>query len=225
MTLTLTLTPRPASMFPTDSLIIYMSMRILSKNETSARAIILLHGYLGNDRSMDIFARPLGKNSTLLSPQGYYPVGEDQFTWADPNVENKYSWKAYREPAIRLHQEIQAQLTLLPEVKEIVLIGFSQGGALAYTLLAMYPESYPSIIALSGFMPIGLEAKIDADKLTAARVYISHGIHDDIVPVMEARKARDLLISLGVDVNYCEGDGKHKISLTCLKDIAAYLNG
>lgn len=199
-------------------------MRWINETTHPQRVIILLHGYLGNEYAMDIFGKKLGKGSAMVSPRAYYSVGPENYSWADPDTDERYALAAYRAPAERLHRDLLSELEArgmqhLPRV----IIGFSQGAAMAYTMAALYPESYNHIIALSGFMPSGLDAAIRENSLPQLRAYISHGLQDDIVPLSAARQARDTLLAAGSDVNYCEGKGRHKISVECLKDIAASL--
>lgn len=79
------------------------------------------------------------------------------------------------------------------------------------------------ILAFSGFVPTvgGWEAHL-ADR-TATRVFIAHGRNDPIIDVVFARRARELLESGGLDVDYHEADVAHTIDPAHLPAAEAWI--
>lgn len=72
----------------------------------------------------------------------------------------------------------------------IVLAGFSQGAAMAIHTGVRLRESIAGIVALSGYLvvPHRLDAERDAAN-RATPVFVGHGLHDDMVPVVAGRTA------------------------------------
>ncbi|MBP0623945.1 alpha/beta hydrolase [Cupriavidus consociatus] len=76
----------------------------------------------------------------------------------------------------------------------IVLAGFSQGGAIAYTAALTHPEPLAGIVALSTYIPApaALAAKATAEN-AATPVFAAHGTQDDVVPLQLGVAARDFI--------------------------------
>ena len=109
-----------------------------------------------------------------------------------------------------LHDELWERTGLTSD--RTVLGGFSMGSVMSYSLGLSADRPAPAgILAFSGFVPTveGWEPSL-ADR-TTTRVFIAHGRNDPIMEVAFARRARELLESGGLDVDYHESDVPHTI--------------
>jgi phospholipase/carboxylesterase len=109
-----------------------------------------------------------------------------------------------------LHDELWERTGLTSD--RAVLGGFSMGSVMSYSLGLSVDRPAPAgILAFSGFVPTveGWEPSL-ADR-TTTRVFIAHGRNDPIMEVAFARRARELLESGGLDVDYHESDVAHTI--------------
>lgn len=74
--------------------------------------------------------------------------------------------------------------------REVVPVGFSQGGALAVHLLRIHPERYRAVISLSGFLaPAGVPGSAPADDRLAdleIPAFYGYGDRDTVIPKPEA---------------------------------------
>ncbi|MFS8974619.1 alpha/beta hydrolase [Cupriavidus necator] len=76
----------------------------------------------------------------------------------------------------------------------IVLAGFSQGGAIAYTAGLTHPEPLAGIVALSSYIPAPDSLAAEATAANAATpVFAAHGTQDDVVPLRLGIAARDFV--------------------------------
>jgi len=106
----------------------------------------------------------------------------------------------------------------------IVLAGFSQGAAIALQTGLRQAEPLAGLLALSGYLPL-------ADRLAAERhaasaglpVLMAHGADDPVVPIARAIHSRDLLASLGYQVEWHEFPMRHAVCAEELEAIAAFL--
>ena len=108
--------------------------------------------------------------------------------------------------------------------RRIVLAGFSQGGAIALQTGLRHPERLAGIMALSTYVP--LAESLEAEAHAANRglpIFMAHGLYDPIVPIAAARRARDLLQSLGYVVEWHEYPMPHSVAPQELDDIGAWL--
>jgi phospholipase/carboxylesterase len=109
-----------------------------------------------------------------------------------------------------LHDELWERTGLTPE--RTVLGGFSMGSVMSYSLGLAADRPAPSgILAFSGFVPTveGWQPSL-ADRSTT-RAFIAHGRSDPVIDVGFARRARELLESGGLAVDYRESDVAHQI--------------
>jgi phospholipase/carboxylesterase len=108
------------------------------------------------------------------------------------------------------HDELWERKGIGPE--RTVLGGFSMGCVMSYaTGLGPDRPAPAGILALSGFIPTVDGWQPDLARRPDLPVFIAHGRRDPIIGVEFAQRARDLLESAGLPVEYHEGDGAHHI--------------
>jgi phospholipase/carboxylesterase len=108
------------------------------------------------------------------------------------------------------HEAALERTGISPE--RTVLGGFSMGTVMSYALgLGADRPSPAGILALSGFVPTVEGWSPAFEDREAVRVFIAHGANDPIMEIGFARRARDLLESAGLDVEYHESDAAHEI--------------
>jgi len=120
------------------------------------------------------------------------------------------TWRAAYAALAGFHDELWERTGTTPETT--VFGGFSMGSVMSYSLGLGADRPAPAgILAFSGFVPTveGWEPGL-ADR-TTTRVFIAHGRNDPIMEIAFARRARELLESGGLDVDYHESDVAHTI--------------
>jgi phospholipase/carboxylesterase len=109
--------------------------------------------------------------------------------------------------------------------RNIVLAGFSQGGAMAYSAGLTHPERLAGIIALSAYIPApGLLAgdALMANRLTP--IFVGHGREDDVVPRELGRQAHDLLHDQGYTIVWHDYAMEHAVCAEEIADIGQWLH-
>ena len=106
----------------------------------------------------------------------------------------------------------------------IVIAGFSQGGAIAWTTALTHPEPLAGIIALSTYLPSPtlIERELNADNLKLPML-AAHGSHDDVVPMSMGMQARDTIESLGGRVEWRAYPMAHAVCLEEIRHIGQWL--
>ncbi|HEV8520346.1 MAG TPA: alpha/beta fold hydrolase [Burkholderiales bacterium] len=108
--------------------------------------------------------------------------------------------------------------------RQIVVAGFSQGGAIALEAGLRYPERLAGIMALSTYLP--LAAKLEAEASAQNKdvpIFFAHGSHDPVIPLPMAVASRDKLRELGYNVDWHEYPMQHSVCMTEVADISAWL--
>ncbi|WP_423198857.1 MULTISPECIES: alpha/beta hydrolase [unclassified Cupriavidus] len=101
----------------------------------------------------------------------------------------------------------------------IVLAGFSQGGAIAYTAGLTHPERLAGIVALSTYIPSTELVARDASTANAGLpILAAHGSEDEVVPLGLGERARDFVQGRGHPVEWHTYPMPHSV---CLEEIAA----
>ena len=110
------------------------------------------------------------------------------------------------------------------EAAQIVLAGFSQGGAVALHTALREPRSLAGILALSTYLPVG-------DSLAAERtaanagvpIFMAHGSADPLLPLALAESSRRTLQGLGYAVDWHVYPMQHSVCAEEIAAIAAWL--
>ncbi|AVR95170.1 alpha/beta hydrolase [Pseudoduganella armeniaca] len=106
----------------------------------------------------------------------------------------------------------------------IVLAGFSQGCAMTLQTGLRHPEKLAGLMCLSGYVP--LADKIAAERSEASKqvpIFMVHGRMDPIIPVQRAIASRDLLLSLGYQVEWHEYPMQHSVCQEEIVHMGAWL--
>ena len=125
----------------------------------------------------------------------------------------------------KIVEELIAQETgrgLTP--RQIVLAGFSQGGAIVLQAGLRYKERLAGILALSTYLP--LASALESEASPANRdipIFMAHGEFDDIIPIRRAEASREALVKLGYRVEWHSYPMPHSVCAPEIGDIANYL--
>jgi phospholipase/carboxylesterase len=108
--------------------------------------------------------------------------------------------------------------------KNIVLAGFSQGGAIALQTGLRYPDPLAGVMALSCYLPCADSFAAEAAPAnTKTPVFIAHGTQDPVVPYAMGKNSNDLLVKTGYAVEWREYPMPHSVCLEEVRDIGAWL--
>ncbi len=106
----------------------------------------------------------------------------------------------------------------------IVLAGFSQGCAMTLQTGLRHPEKLAGLLCLSGYLP--LHATVADERHSANHatpIFLAHGRGDPVIPIDRAEKSRDMLRSLGHQVEWHEYVMPHSVCEEEIDDIGAWL--
>jgi phospholipase/carboxylesterase len=186
--------------------------------------VLLLHGWTGDEQSMSIFASRLSKDYLMISPRGLYLSQAGGFSWSARTEPGWSGIDDFRSAGQALIDFVTLQRFPQADLSRVILIGFSQGAALAFSMLLLFPERIYSIAAISGFLPSGAERYLQSDPLKGKTIFVAHGTNDGIVPIEASQQAVEALEKTGVQVAYCEEDVGHKLSANCFRSLDTFID-
>jgi phospholipase/carboxylesterase len=108
--------------------------------------------------------------------------------------------------------------------KKLVVLGFSQGGVMAYSLALAQPERFAALVVLSSWLPEDLVAEISISQtVQSLPTLVHHGTEDPMIEVARARSSVERLRALEVPLTYREYEMGHEIRPRSLSDLSAWL--
>ncbi len=106
--------------------------------------------------------------------------------------------------------------------ENVVIAGFSQGGAVAYELGLSYPKRLAGIIALSTYFATAKTVKrSEANRDIPIRIY--HGTFDPMVPEALGRQSVEKLQEMGFEPTYQTYPMEHSVCMEEIVDIGKFL--
>lgn len=107
---------------------------------------------------------------------------------------------------------------------QLVLAGFSQGGAMALHVGLRYPERLAGVLALSCYLPLAATLAAEASPANrAVPIFWAHGVHDPMIPLAMAEQGRQQVAALGYPIEWHEYPMPHSVCAEEIADIARWL--
>jgi phospholipase/carboxylesterase len=121
-------------------------------------------------------------------------------------------------------QLVERERTRGIEPGNLVLAGFSQGGAIALQTGLRFPEKLAGIMALSTYLPL---AESLASEATACNrqtpIFMAHGLQDGVIQYEMAARSRDILVQHAYSVEWHEYRMAHSVCLEEIEHIGSWL--
>lgn len=188
--------------------------------------VILLHGWTGNEKSMDIFVRAFPPHVWIISPRAPNLLRDNAYSWTSRSTNQTGTLTDFLPSASSLWQQIPLWIKLLNLKTDphIHFVGFSQGGAMALVLSIMQFSQTGKTACLSGYLPELGQDLIQPGSLHNKSFLIIHGSNDHIISVDHARSARNILSEAGASITYCESKVGHKLSAECFNELGKFFS-
>jgi phospholipase/carboxylesterase len=194
--------------------------------------ILALHGRGAN--ALDLLGLApyvCGGRFLVLCPQGpvQMPIGPGAvgYAWIPPSTPGS----APDVPAVlAVREQLRAFLDTAVErypidQRKLIVLGFSQGGVMAYSLGLGDPQRFAALAALSTWLPPEL---LDSLPETAAvqrlPILVQHGSRDELIQVDRARQSVEMLRQWRMPLTYREYDIGHEINARSLMDLSTWLD-
>lgn len=165
----------------------------------------------------------------VICPQGFIetPIGPGAmgYSWFPLSKGGPANVPAILEARERVKTFLDASLARYPiDRGKLIVLGFSQGGALAYSLALGQPDRFAALVAISSRLAPGLVDRLpSASSAQHLPTLIQHGSRDELIAVDRAREALETLRGLRVPVTFREYDIGHEISQQNIADLSAWL--
>jgi len=188
--------------------------------------VIGLHGYASSpERYHSLYYAFDDPEFIYAAPQAPYPLpmgsslGFSWFTGEDDEELVNESVRLAELYVIDLIEQLQAQYN----VSDVYLLGFSQGGCLAYVTGIKHRELFKGLICFAcWFDPAWFDEETIATA-TDLPIFIAHAEDDPAVEFSKGEEARDQLEADGFDVEFLPFVGGHTLTSDALKQVEAWI--
>jgi len=200
------------------------------------RTVIVLHG-LGDSghgfapiaEELDLSA--LGAVRFVLPHAPERPVtvngGYVMRAWYDilgTDLARREDEAGLRESQTLIEELIAAEKARGVPASHIVLVGFSQGCAMALLTGLRHPERLAGVAGLSGYLP--LAASTATERSAANRdvpLFLAHGTQDPVVALARGVASRDALAALGYPIEWHDYPMPHSVCAQEIGDLNRWL--
>jgi phospholipase/carboxylesterase len=183
--------------------------------------LVMLHGWGANYQDLTSLGQMLDlpefgylfPNAPFNHPQvpggrAWYSLDSQDYTGLEESRQLLFDWLN----ALEANTDIPLEKTYVA--------GFSQGGAMTLDVALMLPVA--GICSLSGYLHYEPEPQKNATKELPPALIV-HGTEDTVVPIEEARNARDKLNAIGVKIQYQEFEMGHEITPSVLELLQQFI--
>ncbi len=192
--------------------------------------ILVLHGWGASAHDLIGLAPILDAGRALvLSPQGpvAFPIAEGVpgYGWFDLTRGGPTDPGEVKAAADAVDRFLTAAAERYPvDPRKVVLLGFSQGGVIAYELALRDPSRFTGLVALSSWLPEELVTSAGSPRLENLPVFVCHGTEDPMIPVARAQESRERLEALGALLTYREYEMQHEIRPEALRELLRWMD-
>ncbi len=130
-----------------------------------------------------------------------------------------------RTSAKQVHALIDRELERGLSAEQLVLAGFSQGGAIALHTALREPHALAGVVALSCYLP--LATTLSAERSAANQripIFMAHGTFDPTVALSLAMRSKDKLVDEGYAVDWRSYEMGHSVCMEQITEMGAWLS-
>ncbi len=194
--------------------------------------LIILHGYGADEFDLIPIAAKLDPQFLTISIQAPIKLG-----WSG------YAWHHLEQTTSGLKSDnksrIESEALLMESLPEIIkkeggdpnqvyLMGFSQGSAMCYSLIGRHDFDklglkVRGVIIMSGYIPEDVIEPLRKKDLSSIPFFLSHGLHDDLIPPIAMKVAIDILEKTGAKTFAKDYEIGHGLTEETVSDIRKWI--
>ena len=161
--------------------------------------------------------RPITINGGMVMPGWYDIKGMD--------IKDKQDTVGMAESTLMLNGLIDDQISKGVPSENIIVAGFSQGGAVAYHAGLRNENKLAGILALSTYLAFAEAVEQERSVANLAiPILVNHGSHDPVVPLAYGQTSVDVLRALDYQVTMKIYPMEHQVVLEQITQIGQWIN-
>lgn len=178
--------------------------------------LLMLHGYGSNEADLFDLASEIPLEYLVLSVRAPRVLTEGSYAWfaidfsSGTPVNDKAQAEESRVLLKKFIDEVVQEYQV--DTKHIVMLGFSQGAIMSYSIALTNPGLIRGVAALSGRILKEIRPSITKAGNEQLKIFIGHGTEDTVLRIDFAREAKSYLESLNIMPEYHEYPIGHGIA-------------
>ncbi|MEE9334748.1 MAG: alpha/beta fold hydrolase [Granulosicoccaceae bacterium] len=161
--------------------------------------------------------RPITINGGA-SMRGWYDI--DTLVFAEREHDDDGINSSIQHVNALIEQEIERGIP----AQQVILAGFSQGGAIAYNAALASRHQLGGVLALSTYLPMSSDQLANVNELRKSLpLFIAHGLQDDVIDIEYAEQSVEKLKAAGFKPEWTTYPMGHSVSLEEVTDISNWL--
>lgn len=147
--------------------------------------------------------------------------------WYDivaPRIDSEQDEEGVRFSASQINQLIEIEMSKGIQSENIILAGFSQGGAIALHAGLRFTKPLAGIMALSTYLLLDTSVSTEADSSNKKTpIFYAHGSNDPVIPISLAETSKEFLTKLGYEIEWHNYPMEHSVLPQEIDDISNWL--
>jgi phospholipase/carboxylesterase len=195
--------------------------------------LFAFHGYGSNALDLLGLAPHVARGRLLvIAPQGPDELVLDTvgagaprgFGWFPLTLASPPTPLAVASAVARAREFVDEAIARYPvDARRVGMLGFSQGGVIAYALALSAPDRFRVLAALSSWLPDDLAKSLPAVDRSGLAALVQHGRQDEVIAPSRGRSSAEKLRAFGAEVSFREYDMAHEVGARSLADLSAWL--
>lgn len=191
--------------------------------------LLMLHGFGSHYDDLFSFANELPENLLIISAQAPIRLPYGGYAWYAINQDAQGNLQSDIEQAREARELIMGFIDELHGQYQFdwgksMLMGFSQGAILSYSLLLTYPDKIKNALCLSGYLMDEI-AEVSQDKTVYSHLdlFCSHGTVDQVIPLFKAEDTHQKLQRLEISHEYKTYPAGHGVVPQNFEDLLGWI--
>jgi phospholipase/carboxylesterase len=191
-----------------------------------APVIFLLHGRAAYAKTIFTIEGLLDPRLHVIAIEAPYASELGGFEWFRPNEQGRSDELRDADHFTESEEILTAQIEKLISSRpvdpaRVFLLGFSQGAAMSFIISLRGKINVKGAVPMGGFLPSPIREWREI--ATNTRFLIAHGDKDEVLPEETSIQANEFLLSKGIRSEFYSYRGRHKMSLSALQHVNAWL--
>jgi phospholipase/carboxylesterase len=213
-----------------------LETHVIETGPNPATTLIVLHGLGADGHDFvpicgELDLKPLGAVRYVFPHAPERPVtingGYRMRAWYDilgVDLVKREDEIGLRESVCQISELIDRERARGVAAERIVVMGFSQGCAMALMTALRYPERLGGAVGLSGYLPLAATTAAERSPANAnLPIFMAHGTQDPVVVPARGITSRDALRALGHEVEWHDYPMPHSVCMEEIHDLNAWL--
>lgn len=214
-----------------------LDLVVIEPKQKATHAVLWLHGLGGDGHNFEVVVPELNLPSDA-SVRFIFPhapvqpitinMGMEMRAWYDikriNDIKRDVDCKGIEDSLAQVDKIIQAQINKGIDTENMIIVGFSQGGAIAALTGLNMAYKFAGIVLLSTYLP---DWDYFKNKLNTSNqntlFFIGHGINDNVVPFAAGEMIKAVLEKQGIEHHFHHYPIEHSVSMEEIKDVSHFI--